>query len=361
MMSLMVALQQTELKKMLLLTWHECSEAPKEPVCDSVTPSSLPQADCILTTPTDESVITYTQLSGVQGVETQSHVLPTIQSQFSDINLSFVSQQATTSQVIYDPMRQLSFDETELDGEAGFADVAGSGMDSSGLNHYESFGVDDLDLNLNEEPYVNLNGSQVETQSELPVSEEPDVGRTQEPILVEVSIQEPIVADDSTQEPIVAEVSTQEPIVAEVSTEVPIVEEVRTQDFSVEDVVLEDYVSSGEDVAQYNGEFNESTRRDGQFFFDDEGIDTEYDVQSSKDAGTDDDDDVDGYFLVDEENEIVEPDVDVHLFGISMDLTFDNIGVTNLVPDDVLEGEDVDVINLYGFNSDHGNSKQRVI
>ncbi|GKD32575.1 hypothetical protein Tco_1248084, partial [Tanacetum coccineum] len=62
----------------------------------------------------------------------------------------------------------------------------------------------------------------------LPVSEEPDVGRTQEPIL--------------------ADVSTQEPIVTEISTQVPIVEEVGTQKFSVEYVVLEDYVSSGEDA-----------------------------------------------------------------------------------------------------------------
>ncbi|GKC88702.1 heat stress transcription factor B-4-like protein [Tanacetum coccineum] len=274
-----IAVNRTE--KMLLLTWHECSETPKEHVCDSVTSSSLPQADCILTPPTDESVITYTQLSGVQGVDTQSHVID-------------------------DVMRQLSFDETELDGEAGFADVAGSGVDSSGLIHDESFIVDDFDLNLNEEPDVNLNVFQVETQFELPVSEEPDV-----------------------------EVSTQEPIVAEVSTEVPIVKDVGTQDFCVEDVVLEDYVSYGEDVAQYNGEFNESARSDGQFFFDDEGIDTEYDVQSSEDAGTDDDDDVDEDFLVDEENEIVEPDVDVHLFG-----------------------EDVDVINLDGFDSDHGNDEE---
>ncbi|GKG28516.1 hypothetical protein Tco_0406843, partial [Tanacetum coccineum] len=52
------------------------------------------------------------------------------------------------------------------------------------------------------------------------------------------------------------------------------------------------------------------------------------------------------------ENEIIELDVDVHLFSISMDLPFDNIGVTNLVPDDVLEGEDVDVINVDGFDSD---------
>ncbi|GJX20204.1 hypothetical protein Tco_0222881 [Tanacetum coccineum] len=286
--------------------------------------------DCILNPPTNESVITYTHLSGIHGVDTQSHVLPTIQSQFSDINLSFVSQQATASQVIDDVMRQLSFAETELDGEAAFADVTGSGMDSSGLSHDESFGVDDLDLNLNEEP------------------------------------DEPILAEVSTQEPIVAEVSTQEPIMAEVSTEAPIVEEVGTQEFSVEDVVIEDYVSSGEDgedAEQGNGQEDESAPTDGQFFYDDEGIDTayetEYDVQSSEDAGTDDDDDVDEDFLVDEENEIVEPDVDVHLFGVNMDLPFDNIGITNLVSNDVLEGKDVDVINADGFDSNPGNDEER--
>ncbi|GKA38869.1 hypothetical protein Tco_0731420 [Tanacetum coccineum] len=232
-----IAANRTE--KMLLLTWQESSETIKELVCDSVTPSSLPQHDS--STP-------------YKGFVCES------------ITPSFVSQQATASQVIDDVMRKLSFDEIELDGEAGFADVAGSGMDSSGLSHDESFGVDDLDLNLNE----------------------------------------PILAKVSTQEPIVSEVSTQELIVVEVSTEAPIVEEVGTQEFSVEDVVIEDY--------------------------------------SSEDAGTDDDDDdVDEDFLVDEENDIVEPDVDIHLFGISMDLPFDNIGITNLVSDDVLEGEDVDV------------------
>ncbi|GJY18131.1 hypothetical protein Tco_0389622 [Tanacetum coccineum] len=146
----------------------------------------------------------------------------------------------------------------------------------------------------------------------------------------------------------------------------PIVEEVGTQEFSVEDVVIEDYVSSeedGEDVEQGNGQEDESAPTDGQFFYDDEGIDTayetEYDVQSSEDSGTYDDDDVDEDFLVDEENEIVEPDVDVHLFGISMDLPFDNIGITHLVSDDVLEGEDVDVINTDGFDSDPGNDEER--
>ncbi|GJR40821.1 hypothetical protein Tco_1216505 [Tanacetum coccineum] len=285
-----IAANRTE--KMLLLTWHESCETTKEPVCDSVIPSSFPQhdsitpckdsvcesitlrcmLDCILNPPTDESLISYTQLSGVQGVDTQSHVID-------------------------DVMRQLSFDETKLDREAGFADVARSGVDSLRLSHDESFGVDDLDLNLNEP--VNLNVSQVKTQSELLVSEEPDVGRTQEPILVEV----------------------------------PIVEEVETHEFSMEDVVLKDYVSSGEDDEQYNSEFDESTP-------------------------STDDDDVDKDFLVDEENEIVEPDVDVHLFGISMDLPFYNIGVTNIVSDDVLEGENVDVINADGFDNDPGNDKQ---
>nr|GEZ74525.1 shikimate O-hydroxycinnamoyltransferase [Tanacetum cinerariifolium] len=51
------------------------------------------------------------------------------------------------------------------------------------------------------------------------------------------------------------------------------------------------------------------------------------------------DDDEDDDILVDEENKIIEPDVDVHLFGISIDVRFENIGVTN-VGDDVLEGED---------------------
>nr|GEZ25699.1 hypothetical protein [Tanacetum cinerariifolium] len=70
----------------------------------------------------------------------------------------------------------------------------------------------------------------------------------------------------------------------EVITHVPIVEEVETQEISVEDVVLEDY-------------------------------EIEYDVQSSKDAGTDDDD-ADEDFLVDEENKIIEPDVDVHFLKL---------------------------------------------
>nr|GEW09831.1 transposase, MuDR, MULE transposase domain protein [Tanacetum cinerariifolium] len=145
-------------------------------------------------------------------------------------------------------------------------------VESSGLIHDESFGVDDFDLNLNEP--MDLNVSQIKTQSELPVLKEPNVVRSLEPVVVEVRTQEPIMEEE-----------------------------------------------------------DESAASDGQFFYDDEGI-------------------------VDEENEIVEPDVDVHLFGISMDVLFDNIVVTNLVPNDVLEGENVDVINAGGFNNDPDNDDE---
>nr|GEW64415.1 hypothetical protein [Tanacetum cinerariifolium] len=168
--------------------------------------------------------------------------------------------------------------ETKLDREAGFGDVAGSGVESFRLSHAESFGVDDLALNLNK--LIELIFFQMETQYELPVSEEPDVGTTREPIVVEVI----------TQKPIVEEVTTQEPI--------------------MEDVIVEDYVSSKKDAEE------------------------------------------------DEENEIVEHDVDVHLFGIRINVPFIHIGVTNLVPGDVLEGEDVDVINVDGFDSDPRNDEE---
>ncbi|GJV08042.1 hypothetical protein Tco_1345698 [Tanacetum coccineum] len=203
-------------EKMLLLTWHDSSESTNELVCEYVTPRSLLEHDsnthckdsvfesvtprCIphymLTPPSNKYVITYTQLRCVQGVDTQDHVLLTIQSQFSNINLSFVSQQATASQVIDDLMRQLSFEETKLGGEAGFANVAGSGVESSGLSHDESFGVNDLDLNLNEP--VNLNVSQIKTQYELSVSREPDIGRSEEQPIVEDVIVEDYSSEDAS-------------------------------------------------------------------------------------------------------------------------------------------------------------------
>ncbi|GJX21462.1 RNA-directed DNA polymerase, eukaryota [Tanacetum coccineum] len=140
-------------------------------------------------------------------------------------------------------------DEPELDGEACFTNVTGSGVESSMLSHDESFGVDDLDLNLNEP--VNLNVSQIETQSELLVSKESDAGKTQEHIVAEE---------------------------------------------------------------------DESAPSDGQLFYDDEGIysayETEYDVQSSEDA-------------------VSQVNMQCRMM--------------------LLEGENVDVINADGFDSDPGN------
>ncbi|GJS58106.1 heat stress transcription factor B-4-like protein [Tanacetum coccineum] len=95
-----------------------------------------------------------------------------------------------------------------------------------------------------------------------------------------------------------------------VSTQVPIVAEVSIRTNCGED--------DEEDAEQGNGQEDESAPTDGQFFYNDEGIDTvyatEYDVQSSEDTCTNDDDDVDEDFLVNEENEIVELYVDVQLF-----------------------------------------------
>ncbi|GJW15163.1 chloroplast stem-loop binding protein of 41 kDa b, chloroplastic [Tanacetum coccineum] len=185
--------------KKILLTWHESSNTTKEPVCDSVTPSSLPQHDS--STPCKDSVC------------------------------ESIKPRCMPDCILTPPTDESNW--MELDECPALLDVAGV-VRTVRVSHDESFGVDDLDLNLNEP--VNLNVSQVKTQSELPVSEEPDM--------------------------------------------------------------------TG-------------------------GI------------------------------EIVEPDVDVHLFGISMDLPFNNIGITNLVSDDVLEGEDVDVINVDGFDSDPGNDEER--
>ncbi|GKB65525.1 hypothetical protein Tco_0921711 [Tanacetum coccineum] len=194
---------------LLLLTWHDSSIRAMESIYDSVTPTSLPQHDSsthgkdsvyesvtprcmphgMLTSPTDEPVITYTQLSDVQEVDIEDRVLPTIHSQFSDISLSS-------------------------------GDVA------------------------------------AETQVEVLVSEEANVGRT----------------------------------------EVPVFEKVdggRTEEHVVEQEAVE-------------------AHSDEQVNCDVEGIDNAYEtlyhVESSEDTCTDDDD-----FLVDEKNEIVESDVDVHL------------------------------------------------
>ncbi|GKA54128.1 hypothetical protein Tco_0753077 [Tanacetum coccineum] len=76
----------------------ESSEPTKEPVCDSVTPRSLPQHDS--STPYKDFVCV-----------------------------------SITPRLIDDVMRQLSFEETELDREVEFVDVAGSDVESSGVRN----------------------------------------------------------------------------------------------------------------------------------------------------------------------------------------------------------------------------------
>nr|GEU67426.1 zinc finger, SWIM-type [Tanacetum cinerariifolium] len=109
----------------------------------------------------------------------------------------------------------------------------------------------------------------------------------------------------------------------------------RTEEHVVEHVIVKEVIdgSSEEDVKQ--------------------GID-----QDVVEAHSDKQVDYDVKGINNKENEIVEPDVDVHLFGISKDVPFNNIGVTNLVPDDILEGDDVDVVNPDGFDSDTSNDNE---
>ncbi|GJW65810.1 retrovirus-related pol polyprotein from transposon TNT 1-94 [Tanacetum coccineum] len=75
-----------------------------------------------------------------------------------------------------------------------------------------------------------------------------------------------------------------------------------------------------------------------QVDYDVDGIDSAYETQ----------------FYVKSSKDAVEPDVDVHLCGIRKDAPFDNIRITCLVPEDALKGEDVDVVNADGFDSNTG-------
>ncbi|GJW50106.1 hypothetical protein Tco_0091457 [Tanacetum coccineum] len=148
--------------------------------------------------------------------------------------------------------------------------------------------VDDLDLNLN--LTLDLNVSQIETQEEVPVSEVPN----EEHVVVHVRVVDFI---DGSDEEAIKQGNGEEVI----------------EQGNGEEVIKE---TSGEQVE-----------------YDVVGIDsayeTQYYVESGNDAGTDGDDDD---FLVDKEIEIVEPDVDVHLFGIRKDVPF--VGVTSLVLED---------------------------
>ncbi|GJY71261.1 heat stress transcription factor B-4-like protein, partial [Tanacetum coccineum] len=233
-------------------------------------------------------------LSGVQGLDTQDHVLPTIQSQFSVINPSFISVKPTTNQY-----RQFR------------------------LSHDESFRVDDFDLNLNST--FDLNVSQAKTQEEVPVSEVPN---------------DHVVNGSYTY------------VDVELAVDV-----VRIEEHVVEQVRVDEVVDgSGEEVVVHGiGEKAVKYGNGHEVVEETSGKQVEYDVDGidSADVGIDDDDDdeEDDDFLVDEENEIVKLDVDVHMFGISKDVPFENIGVTSLVPEDILEGEDVDVVNANGIDS----------
>ncbi|GJU16994.1 hypothetical protein Tco_1144960 [Tanacetum coccineum] len=204
----------------------------------------------------------------------------------------------TINHVLDDVIRHISFDDMELDGEVGFGDVASSSLDSSGLIHNESFGVDGLDLNLN--LMLGLNVPQKETQEEVLVYEVPN---------------DHVVNESYTHVDIESEVDV-----------------CRIEEHIVLDVRVDEVVHGGgeESVEQGHGE---------EFVEHDSGQQVQYNV---------DDEDV----LMDVENEIVEPNVDVHLFGITKDFPFNNIGVTSLPPDEVLEGDGVDVVNMDAFNSD---------
>nr|GFB49073.1 hypothetical protein [Tanacetum cinerariifolium] len=72
--------------------------------------------------------------------------------------------------------------------------------------------------------------------------------------------------------------------------------------------------------------------------------------RSSKDARTDNEDNV----LVHEENEIIEHDAEVNMFGINNNVPFDNIDITIQLPWEVLAGGDVDMVHVDGFDSETG-------
>ncbi|GKC12321.1 hypothetical protein Tco_1009103 [Tanacetum coccineum] len=56
--------------------------------------------------------------------------------------------------------------------------------------------------------------------------------------------------------------------------------------------------------------------------------------------------------------DLKEKDLKISDQKTNMDVPFENIGVTNLVPNDVLKGEYADVINPNGFDSDLGNDNE---
>ncbi|GKC70202.1 hypothetical protein Tco_1116085 [Tanacetum coccineum] len=78
---------------------------------------------------------------GVMAVDSYRRPPPQVRATIEDITGepgSSATIEPTASQVIKDVMRQLSLEKTELDREAGFGDVTGSGIESSGLSDVRS-------------------------------------------------------------------------------------------------------------------------------------------------------------------------------------------------------------------------------
>ncbi|GJU60911.1 hypothetical protein Tco_1238677 [Tanacetum coccineum] len=75
--------------------------------------------------------------------------------------------------------------------------------------------------------------------------------------------------------------------------------------------------------------------------------DTQYNGDFSDNLNTYDEDVV----IVDKENKMIEPDVEVNLFRLTRNEDFDNIGVTSQLPDEFFQGDGVEVVNVVCFDS----------
>nr|GEY59200.1 retrovirus-related Pol polyprotein from transposon TNT 1-94 [Tanacetum cinerariifolium] len=256
--------------KMLMLTWHDSTTPVKYFVYNFVTPRLCLSMILVHML----RILFVTPRSLPHGVDIQDHALPTIQSQFSAINLSFVLVEPTTNKMIADVIRQLSYDEIDMEGEACFGDVAGSGTHSFGLSRDEYFRVHDLDLNKN----LTLDLKMVVFRKMVVVSKIVVVRKMLKRLVVNKSI---VMLMGST-------------VHMKLNIMLSLVK-MHVQMMMIMTMMI---------------------------------------------------------LFVDEENEMVEPDVDVHLFGISKDVPFENIDVTSLV------SKDVDVVNLDGFDSEHGNDDE---
>nr|GEW82724.1 hypothetical protein [Tanacetum cinerariifolium] len=96
---------------------------------------------------------------------------------------------------------------------------------------------------------------------------------------------------------------------------------------------------------------NEDTHHGEDIYNDSDPQDCHYDADSSKNEGCKDDDDV----MIDEELEIHEAKVNVHLFGIKeSDYHFTTIWVSSEVPDNVFIEEGVYEIDINDFDTESG-------